>query len=319
MKSKPQPQSTKPSRRGGEPRAVAQAAAAAAPAGASGIANVPGVTASAKLLELDRGLYGLRVGQIGGDRHDLAGLPVPATHIAAWPVEGLAGAEILAAATGPAGWLGPEGGTIAVKIPAERGLLLITTYRLEAQAAAPLEIQVTRMDRPVQAMPAPAAPAEASAAGAGRSSRPARSGAVKGEVPIEIVLHIERAGDRRFGGGQWVGSRGQKLRIEAFSVRPLEKLTAAEIEYKAFGPGGRETPWVSAAKLCGTRGRGIPLTGFAVRLAGAARERFEVVYDGSFFESGAAGPRRNGEPCMPARIDDPLEAVNIRLVERTSR
>ena len=273
--------------------------AAPEPAGSFGIANVPGITASAKLLELGRGLYGLSVGGIAGDGSVLAGRAVPATHIAAWPAEAAGRAEILAAAAGPSGWLGPEGGTLAVRISAERAHLLITTYRLEAQPAVPLEIQLTRIDRPATA-----------AAGQRQDAAP------PAQIPTEIVLHIEQIGDRRFGGGEWIGSRGQKRRIEAFSIRPLERLTAAEVEYKAFGPGGRETPWVSAGKLCGTRGRGIPLTGFAVRLAAPASGRFDVVYEGAFFESGEAGPRRNGEACVPSKADDPLEAVNIKLVQK---
>ena len=88
-----------------------------------------------------------------------------------------------------------------------------------------------------------------------------------GEIQTEIVLHIERLGDRRFPGAGWVGNRGKKLRIEAFSIRPLDTLLARDIEFKALGPNRRQTPWVTDAKLCGTRGTELPLTGFAVRLA----------------------------------------------------
>ena len=49
-----------------------------------------------------------------------------------------------------------------------------------------------------------------------------------------------------------------------------------------------------------TRGRGLPLTGFAVRMATHLRERFEAVYEGSFFTAGIVGPNRNGEPCRSA-------------------
>src|SRR5262249_2789949 len=97
--------------------------------------------------------------------------------------------------------------------------------------------------------------------------------------------------------------------IEAFSVRPLEKLAPTDIEYKAYGPGGRETPWVTSAALCGTRGQGVALTGFAIRLTGEASERFDAVYEGAFAESGVSGQRRNGEPCVPSRVDDALEAM----------
>jgi hypothetical protein len=135
-------------------------------------------------------------------------------------------------------------------------------------------------------------------------------------VPTEILLHIERAGDRVFPGHGWVGALGRKLRIEGFSIRPLEGLQPGDIEFKAFEPNGQETPWVTAGTLCGTRGRGMPLVGFAVRLAPHLRERFEAIYEGSFFNAGIVGPNRNGEPCRSAVGNDPLEAVNIRLIDR---
>jgi hypothetical protein len=86
-----------------------------------------------------------------------------------------------------------------------------------------------------------------------------------------------------------------------------------------LGPKGRQTPWVTDAKLCGTRGQGLPLTGFAIRLAPHVAERFDVVYQGAFFESGVAGPHRNGELCIPPITDDPLEAINVRMIRRSHR
>ena len=60
-------------------------------------------------------------------------------------------------------------------------------------------------------------------------------------------------------------------------------------------------------------------TGFAVRLAAHLRDRFEAVYEGSFFSAGIVGPHRNGEPCRSASGNDPLEALNIRLIEKAPR
>src|SRR6266404_395265 len=98
------------------------------------------------------------------------------------------------------------------------------------------------------------------------------------EILTEVVLHIERLGDRRFPSEGWIGNRGKKLRIEAFSIRPIDTLVARDIEFKALGPDRRQTPWVTDAKLCGTRGQGLALTGFAVRLVPHVGERFDVVY-----------------------------------------
>src|SRR5207244_804688 len=106
------------------------------------------------------------------------------------------------------------------------------------------------------------------AGGSSRAGEP--SGA---ELPLiqvsspPIGRHVERVGDRRFTRQGWVGNLGRKLRIEAFSIRPIEALVANDIEVKGLGPHGRETPWVGAGRLCGTRGQRLPLTGFAVRLA----------------------------------------------------
>jgi hypothetical protein len=288
------------------PPAAGAASGSAEDAPALSIAHVPGVTASAKLVELPRGLYALSIGETEGARRALAGAAVPATHITRLPQDGVAGVEVFAASAGATGWLGPEGGTVVIKVPSERGHVLITTYRCDDQEPVPLQIQITRIDRAAQSAPA----SDAAPAGA-----PGRKPAAA-EIGLEIVLHIERAGDRRFAGGEWIGNRGQRRRIEAFGICPAEALAPSDIEYKAYGPNGRETPWVSDAKLCGTRGRGMPLTGFAIRLAPRLSGRYDIVYEGAFFDSGIAGPRRNGEPCLPAREDDPLEAVRIRLIAR---
>ncbi len=197
----------------------------------------------------------------------------------------------------------PGGGTVVVRSPPGGGRVLVTAYGLPAQVVTLPEIEIRRLDR---SRPNDAAPPPADETGEPE------------EVGTEIVLHIERAGDRRYPGQGWVGNRGKKLRIEAFSIRPVNALLARDIEFKALGPKGRETPWVTDAKLCGTRGQGLPLTGFAVRLTPPVAERFDVVYEGAFFEGGVVGPRRNGELCIPPIADDPLEAINVRLVPRAA-
>jgi hypothetical protein len=60
------------------------------------------------------------------------------------------------------------------------------------------------------------------------------------------------------------------------------------------------------------------LTGFAVRLAPHVGDRFDVLYQGAFFESGVAGPHRNGALCISAIADDPLEAINVRVIRRAT-
>ncbi|MBV8504561.1 MAG: hypothetical protein JOZ11_01920 [Alphaproteobacteria bacterium] len=262
----------------------------------------------ANLVTLEQGLYALEIGVSPGMPGQLSSLQVPAVHVSALRNERERNAEIIGASGHGDSWLDRDGGTVIVKSPAGGAHVLVTAYGLPAQAVFVPDIHVRRLDRSRSNGAAP------------RSSDPAGFPADEPEeIRSEIVLHVERLGDRRFPGEGWVGNRGKKLRIEAFSIRPVDTLLARDIEFKALGPKGRQTPWVTDAKLCGTRGQGLPLTGFAIRLAPHLAERFDVVYQGAFFESGVAGPHRNGELCIPPITDDPLEAINVRLTRRYHR
>jgi hypothetical protein len=136
------------------------------------------------------------------------------------------------------------------------------------------------------------------------------------DVGAEILLHIMGLGDRRYVEPGWAGNPGSKRQIEALSVRPREGLAASAVEFRVFAQEGRATAWVSNGNYAGTRGRNLPLTGFAVRPADEFGERLQIEYEGSFFEGGVVGPKRNGELCVSTVADDPLEAVRITIVDR---
>jgi len=93
-----------------------------------------------------------------------------------------------------------------------------------------------------------------------------------GELPsppglrAELSMHIQRRGDRLFITPAWAGFRGERIWIESFSINPLELIGADQIEYKGLSGTGYETPWLSKGAPCGTRGKSMPLLGFAVRL-----------------------------------------------------
>lgn len=260
-------------------------------------------SATARLVPLEQGLYAVAIGETTCPEGELSGLALPALQLSAPP----GGEQLCEFITAPGArdtWIGPEGGTVIVKVPAAGGHVLVTAFGHPGHVVPVPDIDIRRLDR-------------------SRSNRaaPGSAGTTEGleEIRTEIVLHIERLGDRCFPGQGWVGNRGKRLRIEAFSIRPLDTLMARDIEFKAFGPKQRQTPWVTDAKLCGTRGRGMPLTGFAIRLAPHARERFDIFYEGAFFESGIVGPHRNGELCIPPTADDPLEAIQVRLTRRPAK
>jgi len=136
------------------------------------------------------------------------------------------------------------------------------------------------------------------------------------DVGAEILLHIMGLGDRRYVEPGWAGSPGSRRQIEALSVRPRQGLAASALEFRVFAQEGRATAWVSNGNYAGTRGRNLPLTGFAIRPADEFGDRIDIAYEGSFFEGGVVGPKRNGELCVSSVADDPLEAVRITITDR---
>jgi DNA end-binding protein Ku len=136
------------------------------------------------------------------------------------------------------------------------------------------------------------------------------------DVGTEILLHIMGLGDRRYVEPGWAGNPGSRRQIEALSIRPRDGLAASAIEFRVFAQEGRATAWVSNGNYAGTRGRNLPLTGFAVRPATELGERLEIAYEGSFFEGGVVGPKRNGELCVSPIADDPLEAVRVTIIDQ---
>ncbi len=284
---------------------------AAAPASVPAQPEPPAVAVTTtRLLRVDAGLYALRIGELAGTPGEIAGMTVPVAHVSAPFAEDGNGVEIVASFPRRGPWLGRAGGTMIVRSPPSGGYLIATAYGAPGQQPSELSLDLRRLDGP------PGDTVQAPAASAVSHSGEAAASTGTRDVATEILLHIERAGDRLFPGRGWVGALGRRMRIEAFSIRPLEHLAPADLEMKGFLPNGGETPWVAGGALCGTRGRGLPLIGYAVRVVPQRADRFEVVYQGSFFGSGISEFHRDGSPCRAANVDDPLEAINIRLVER---
>ncbi len=273
----------------------------------------PVAVTAVRMVSLDEGLYALRVGELGGTADEIAGMALPAAQVGAPFAEDGNGVEIVACFPGRGPWIGREGGTVILRSPQGGGYVVVTAYGRPEQSAVSLTLDLSRLDRPPTAGDEEARTTIGTAGGGMAGSQDQTQ-----DVPTEILLHIERAGDRLFPGRGWVGALGRKLRIEAFSIRPLERIAPTDIEFKGFLPRGGETQWVQGGVMCGTRGRRLPLIGFAVRMAPQLAGRFDVIYQGSFFGGGISAPYRNGQPCRAAAADDPLEAINVRIVGRTT-
>ena len=262
--------------------------------------NVRGLEANADIIFLNEGLYALVFLKVERRTDITVGTDFPAVLVSSPPNDHHDPVEIFGNSGDFDDWIEPTGGTIVVKSPRGGGLVLITT--IGSQSRIPEIVPLGPRDEDA----APSDERQSATAGGDESA----------DVPLEVLLHIEGQGDVKFTNGGWFGTRGGRRRVEGFSIRPMEHLRPTVVEYKAFGPNGRETPWATNAKLCGTRGRSMPLTGFAVRLAQQFVSEYEVIYEGSFFEGGISPLCRNGAPCMSSRPEDYLEAMSVRIVRR---
>jgi Clostridial hydrophobic W len=265
------------------------------------------LTASVQALALPKGLYVFSVKSADPERvAELGGLMLPAMHIGVGPNVPARAIEFLFAGDEGSPWLYAPGDTLVAKVVDAQVMLFLTSVR--RAGAEPLDVEVERLDArhepeaPAAAVPPRAASASASAA---RREEPVR---------LQISAHISNRGDVVFIDTEWVGRLGHGMSIEAFSVTPLDQLAVADIEYKGLTGAGFESPWISNGELCGTRGMGIPLVGFAVRLKPqAAAMGYACAYRGYFRSGAISEPAKNGELCRSPTPGDPLEGIELRI------
>ncbi len=292
--------------------------ASAPPSPASGQA-APHVVA--RLVPLDPGLYAFSLAAETGWREPVAGLALPAVHLCAPPRQDRA-IEITDSFGRAGSWLGGRHRVLFVKSPPGGGAALVTGYLARDPDTLPLEVDIRRLSSSAPAtsaaegaMSAPLAPVTTL-----RMGDPAAAERSPQPIGLDIVAHIRGRGDVRFLDTPWVGRLGPGLWIEGFVILPHTRSVAAAIEYKGLTASGAETPWIGSGTFCGTRGRGIPLIGFAVRQkAGPGGAPLDCEYTGHFQSGATAGPSRNGAPCRSPVDRDALEGMQLRINPRPTR
>jgi hypothetical protein len=291
-----------------------------------------GLSASLQVLPLPTGLYLFAVKAAGAAPSGGGGqLSVPAVHVGLGPGVRADQVEFIAGPTTHGAWLFSTGDILITKVTGAGATLVLTSVR--APGGEVLSISVSRLDNlgdgvagatPILPAPpqAPALVAKKAVAEVAASpvSKPVFN-AADGELPlpVKIVAHIRTRGDVAFVQVPWAGRVAPGLWIESFSVRPLERFAAADIEYKGLTGSGFETPWLSDDRMCGTKGMATPLMGFALRLKpSSAAAAFDCEYSGYFHSGTTVGPLRNGAPCRSSVANDALEGIQVRIVKRTS-
>ncbi len=269
-----------------------------------------GINASLQAVNLPQGTYIFRVKTGKPTRvTDGPDLTLPAVHVAPGPGCPPEAVQFLPGSKLHGTWLTQPGDSFSVRIT--RPAVPIVISSLRGPGGQQLDIAVepitvkTSDDTPTSTLPVLVTPRSET-----EKQRP-------DAVRLQVDAHIRNRGDMRFVGVDWVGRVGKGLWIEGFALTPLDRLGGDEIECKTLTATGFETPWVGNCGFCGTRGMGVPLVGFAIRVK--PRDGvglFDCEYVG-FFQSGATvGPIRNGAPCRSTVIGDPLEGIQILIVGR---
>jgi GT2 family glycosyltransferase len=280
-----------------------------------------GLAASLQVLPLMAGLYLFSVKPsnaappVSGGR-----LRLPAMHVGVGPGVPPDQVEFMAGPMTHGAWLIAPADLLVVKVNGTGAALMLNSVR--APDGATLSIKVERLNGRVETASSPAPASATAIATAQAAAEPSVATFTGGdrELPlaVHIAAHIRSRGDMNFTAVPWAGRVAPGLWIESFAVRPLERFEAKDLEYKALTGSGFETPWLSDGTACGTQGMGVPLVGFALRFKGSAASGYDCEYSGYFQSGVTVGPLRNGSPCRSTVANDPLEGIQVRLVQRAA-
>jgi hypothetical protein len=274
------------------------------------------ITATVEPLTLAAGLYLFSV-RGGAAPTQVGGLLLPAMQVGAGPGMPENGVEIMPGPGMSGSWLCNPGDRLVAKVTNAAAPVLLTSIRTADMT--PLLIAVENLDarKDDSAGTRPTAQAIAPAVQPQLPEAPPALAPETPDIPLQIVAHVQNRGDVPFINASWAGFAGQRLAIEGFSLSPLRKIAASEVEYKALSATRSETPWVNGGALCGTRGKGLPLVGFCIRVKPQADgKRYDCEYSGTFASGKVVGPVRNGAPCWSTAPGDFLEALQVKIVER---
>jgi GT2 family glycosyltransferase len=284
-------------------------------------AKEDGLSASVQLLPLPTGLYLFSVTSAAPPAAGRGELSLPAMHIGLGPGVRSDQVEFIAGPSTHGAWLFSMSDLLVTRVSGSGATLVLTSVR--APGGEVLSIKVERLeDRRDEPATANAAKSTAPASTSPKPSalEPLFDAAGSAlPLPVSIAAHIRTRGDMSFAHVPWAGRVAPGLWIESFSVQPLERFGARDIEYKGLTGSGFETPWISDNTMCGTRGMATPLVGFAIRLKpSAAAASFDCEYSGYYQSGVVVGPMRNGAPCRSSVANDSLEGIQLRIIKRVA-
>lgn len=137
----------------------------------------------------------------------------------------------------------------------------------------------------------------------------------KEEHPFSYVAHVQSIGWQNAATeGQWIGTVGRRLRMEAFSLTLGNKMPDGTFELKAYvgGLGWRH----GLDSKAGTVGESRRLEEISINLSGYVSSVYDVYYRSHVSKLGWLGWAKNGEKSGSALYDYQIEAIEVQLVEK---
>jgi GT2 family glycosyltransferase len=261
------------------------------------------LVSSVEILKLPHGIYSFSLKGVGLVQKEAEKLALPALQIGVAPIVSQGTVEFLTGRSALDRWLAYGTDMILVRILGGDASLILTS--VHTAESTPINVDVKRLDADSSSVAEQDQP-EAT------SVQPSH-----GLLSTRLLAHIRFVGDIDFEGGR-AGWAGQQMWIEGFAVRSIGHLPPEDFEYRGLVANGFQTPWLRPSTLCGSRGGGLPLLGFAVRLKNQASERWLCEYSGTFLSGMKAGPISDGALCCSGMFNDPLESIEVCVRKRTS-
>jgi GT2 family glycosyltransferase/glycosyltransferase involved in cell wall biosynthesis len=251
---------------------------------------------SVQILRLPQGIYCFRLKEGEVTHEERETLAVPALQVGVAPIRSQGKVEFLTGGSALDRWLAYKADMMVVRIMGGEASVSLTSIHTENTPA--LAVDVKRLQ---------AEPADST-----RAAAPAVP--VQGALSMRMLAHIRFVGDLESEGNR-AGWPGQQMWIEGFAMSANAGLPGEGLEYRGLVANGFQTPWLRSPTFCGSRGGGLPLVGYAVRLNAEWKKRYQCEYSGTFLSGATVGPLVGGELCSSGAVDDPLESMEVFVRE----
>lgn len=130
-----------------------------------------------------------------------------------------------------------------------------------------------------------------------------------------VLAHIQNVGDVTGGPGEFVGRRGQKRRMEGFSVTLTPPVDGIGLRYLAHISHSGDT-WAKDGEFVGSRGRSRAVEGFSIELTGPNLSKYDVEYMAHIGYRGDTAWMSNGEFCGTRGHSLHAEGMAVKIVPR---